>query len=141
MKVVLGIIPVPYVDEPGVDTGDVAQWLENKYDVMGRFWLLNQQQFADDMAESVAGIIENMMAGAPAGMDPFASAMGDIETQFHLYIANEDITQTGGNGVPTKAALDGVNHRLKLRHGPRRPSFLDTGLYENSFKAWTEGDL
>jgi len=44
----------------------------------------------------------------------------------------------GYPGVPTRAALMGVNSRLKKRRGKRRPSFRDTGLYQASFMAWVD---
>jgi hypothetical protein len=134
----LGVLDVPYQAKGGVTTGDVATWLERKYGVMERFYDLHAQQFADDLAESVAGELENVLMGAPPG-NPFAQAMSDIEGQFRLFIDFEDITVTGAKGVPTQAALEGVNHRLKMRRGARRPSFVDTGLYSASFKAWVDG--
>lgn len=128
---------MPYADERGTSTGDVAEYLEKKYQVQERFWHLHEDQFADDLAESVGGAVENILAGAPVG-DPYAQALGDIEGQWSLFITHEDITVTGAPGVPTQAALDGVSHRLKGKKGARRPSFRDTGLYQASFRAWVE---
>jgi hypothetical protein len=45
-------------------------------------------------------------------------------------------------GVPTQTSLKGVSHLFMkpyARHG-FRPSFIDTGLYMNSFRAWVEKD-
>jgi hypothetical protein len=38
------------------------------------------------------------------------------------------------------AALHGVSHRFKHPYArrARRPSFIDTGLYQNSFAAWVD---
>jgi hypothetical protein len=53
----------------------------------------------------------------------------------------QEIESMGLRGVPTKAALKGINHRLRhpyRKSNPRRPSFVDTGLYVASFRAWME---
>ena len=121
-----------------ITTGGVAQLLEDEYGVMDGFVFLHQPEIAEDLAESVASALENMMAGAPPGLDPMGDAMGDIEKRFRQYLDNEEIVYTGATGVPTKAALSGKSKRFKRSRGPRRPSFIDTGLYEASFKAWID---
>ena len=44
------------------------------------------------------------------------------------------------DGVPTQAALEGKNSRLKVERGERRPSFIDGGLFKSSFVAWIGND-
>lgn len=159
MKLHLGVIDLPYMQPPTVkkvakakrgrknrpttsqpgtqSTGDVAQWLENKYDVMQGFFDLHEKEIVHSLENSIAGALESLVMGAPPSLDPFGTAMGEIEKTFKFkYIENEEITSTGASGVPTQAALDGVNHRLKGGRGARRPSFIDTGLYQSSFRAW-----
>ena len=139
MKIHLGVIDVPYTAE-SVTTGDVAGFLETKYGVMQRFWDKHAQSNTDDIANGLAGAIEGMMMGAPPG-DPYADGMESIGQRFRVFLRDEEIVGTGAPGVPTQAALDGVNHRLKRRKGRRRPSFIDTGLYFATFKAWTTEPL
>lgn len=131
----LGVIDQRYASED-VSTGDVAEFLEAKYHVMEVFAGTHIDQIADDMADNVAGVLENMMAGAPIVADPFLEAMGKTEDRFKNFLSLEEMA--GWPGVPTQAALDGVSSRFKRQHGPRRPSFIDTGLYQSSFKAWIE---
>jgi hypothetical protein len=120
-------------------TGDVAQWLENKYCVMEGFAQLHSEDISQAISNSVAGAIETVMMGGPASIDAFGSATSEIETLFKFtYLDNEEITQTGADGVPTQAAKDGINPRLKSGKGDPRPSFIATGQYQNSFKAWVE---
>jgi hypothetical protein len=66
---------------------------------------------------------------------------------FVTYLDNEEIAETGQAGVPTAAALAGVRTSLKKkkelknprkRSLGRRPSFIDTGMYRDSFKAWVD---
>lgn len=139
MKIHLGVIDQPYRNGASVTTADVGRFLEARYGVLGRFFELHKDQFADDLAESVAKALENIMAGAPPGIDPFASAVQDIEQQFRLFIQFEDITETRGPGkVPTQASLDRRIKFKRRRKGMTRGSvsFVETGLWSTSFKAW-----
>jgi|LakMenEpi03Aug12_release.lakeMendotaPanAssembly.Ray.scaffolds.fasta_scaffold00370_39 hypothetical protein len=162
MKLVLGVIDIPYQNPPSQKripqakkgkankpihavspteqtTGDVAVWLEEEYLVMERFVDLHRQEIIQAIENSVAGSLESLMMGAPASFNPFGSAASEIETLFKFtYLDKEEITKTGATGVPTEAALKGVNHRLKAGKGPRRPSFVDTGQYQATMKVWTE---
>lgn len=139
-----GVIVQPY-RSPGkktasVSTGDVAQWLEDKYGIMEAFYRVHENDVVSSIEKSLGGALENLIMGAPAG-DPFGSAMGEIETAFKFFIASKEVETVGLPGVPTKAALMGVNHRLKhpyANKNPRRPSFRDTGLYMDSFKSWID---
>lgn len=137
----LGVIDIPYAhDQHGTTTGDVAGYLERRYHVIDRFVSLQYDGIADALADSFAGSMENIMMGAPADVNVFGTAEGDVKEMFNRYIEDEEIVQTAAPGVPTKAALMGVNHRMKRARGPRRPSFRDTGLYVNSFTVWVEKD-
>ena len=136
----LGVLDVPYAEHDGVTTGDVAEWLEAKYHVMEIFYEENAQVVADALAESLTGSLESVIMGGRA--EPtnfFTSGTARIEQMFRDFLDNGDMEKLGYPGVPTKAALKGVNHRLKLKRGGRRPSFIDTGLYEASFRATVDG--
>lgn len=147
----LGVTDIPYAQAPRAlrakrvsgtqTTGDVAQWIENKYGLMQAFYDANADFVSDRVADSVAGAVESMMMGAPFSIDPFGSATSKIEERFKDFLTNREAEALGISGVPTMAALRGVNHRLKRpydRSNPRRPSFIDTALYQASFKAWVE---
>lgn len=152
VKLHLGVIDVPYAAADGQSTGDVAEILESKYAVMENFDALHHDEFEELVAISISEAIENLVAGAPAGsVKPFAQACSDIELMFKQYLNDEEIAETGQEGVPTQAALDGVRTSLKKKkeiknakkyrsrvRGTRRPSFIDTGMYRDSFKAWVD---
>jgi hypothetical protein len=125
-------------------TGDVAEILEARYSVMAGFMELHGDEVADAMAEAMKDALEDLMAGAPmaALQDPLAPAMELVGEEFRDFIDKEELSQLE-EGVPTEAALRGVSHRFKhpySRMNPRRPSFVDTGMYRENFVAWTEGD-
>ena len=94
--------------------------------------------------------LDMLDSDAPAeSINPFATASADIEASFKQFLDSQEIERIGYPGVPTQAALDGVrtsyknptgnkNKRGKRVKHPRRPSFIDTGLYEDSMKAWID---
>lgn len=150
----LGVLDIPYNEAPeaGAEkvvsgtqtTGDVAGWLENRYDIMQTFFDNHAQQIADDLTNSLAGALETILMGGPRSPNPFASGTEKVETAFRKFLDDEEM-----NGhtrlydgktypVPTGAATRGVNHRLKIKRGPPRASFIDTGLYQSSFRAWID---
>ena len=143
----LGVIDHPYVDAPGKGkskgstktTGDIAEILEEKYEVMEHFVDLHEKDIAADLESGVAGSIESLMMGAPPSHDPFGTATDAIKKRFTDFIENKEMDKLGIAGVPTQASLKGVDHRKKSGKGtPGRPSFRDTLQYLNAFKAWVE---
>ena len=134
----LGVIDVPYVDEGNLQTtGNVAQWLENRYGIMGFFAVQHGEDIADAMANSIAGALESLMMGAPPNGNPFAESMGQIEDFFRASLDAKEYD--GLPGVPTKRSLDRASLRFKSKKNPKeRPSFIDTGLYQASFRAWID---
>lgn len=118
-------------------TYDVAEILEYKYALFTKFFESNEKAIADILSESLAASLEELMAGRTP-KDPLGDGGSKIEALFKEWLSTlkaESVIE----GAPTKAALAGVNHRLLHPHAagnPRRPSFIDTGLLESSFKAW-----
>jgi hypothetical protein len=159
----LGVIDVPYANEAQKEkiphakkgkknkpikpktqtgtqtTGDVAEILEAKYGIMGTFAFMRLPDIAKELENSIAGELESLMMGGSGSSNPFKSAESAIEAMFKNFLAKGDIEHAGIEGVPTQAAKDGVNHRLArpyAKGNPRRESFVDTGTYSASFKAW-----
>lgn len=135
----LGVTDIPY--STGQTTGDVAEILEHKYDVMGNFVGLHEPQIAADLENSLEAEMENLLLGAPRSSDPFAGAASKIEHRFRQFLSLKEMDALGVPGVPTAASLAGYSKRFKQKQkksrGPR-PSFIDTGLYQRSFKAWVD---
>lgn len=147
MKLHLGVMDGSHGDTETI--AEVAQYLEDKYDVMQNFFDAHAGDIADDFAKSFAIAIEDMMSGLPVG-NPFNSATSKTEARFQKFIDLAEIEKMGIEGVPTQAALDGVRSSLKKKkeikgrkyrskvRGTRRQSFFDTGLYMNAFKCWVD---
>jgi len=145
-KLYLGVVDIPYQPTDGREkglpsTGDVAGWLEDEYGVMQSFVNLNEGAIAEKLAESISNAMQDLLIGAPPGGDPLKEGFSNIEEEFKRYIESQQVEGQGLPGVPTKAALAGVNHRLKHPYAasnPRRPSFVDTGQYVGAFKVWSD---
>ena len=138
MKLVLGVVDVAYSDPevPGsVTTGEVADFLESKYHVMEVFYELHANDIAKDVGSAVAERIESILQGNPQeslkNLD-----VGDIEQKFRQYLDLDEWQKTSGQAIA--AAKIGVSQRKKSRKRGVRPAFIDTGLYQKSFKAWLE---
>ncbi len=141
MKLHLGVLEVPY-DDGKATTGEVATILEEKYHVMETFVdMFGKDVIAAAFEASARVAVEDLFSGAPAsGLSLTFEATQGVETAFREFI---DLEMFDGKipGVPTAAARKGTNHRLAhpyAKDNQPRPSFRDTGLYEASFKVWTD---
>lgn len=127
----------------GETTGDVAEILEAKYHIMEIFVEeLGADQIATAIEHSMAGAIETMISGYGHNSGASlltAEAVGEIEDAFRIFLSQGEMDGIQP-GVPTKAALAGVSHRFAHPYAkrPARPSFIDTGTYQASFKVWMD---
>lgn len=121
-------------------TYDVARILEARYHIMETFFEANREELTAKIADAYAGAIETALMRNREPVDPGAMGFGALKTRFNKFLDDEELADLGVPGVPTQAALDGVSHRFKrpYQKRARRPSFIDTGLYEASFIAWTD---
>ncbi len=150
----LGVMVMPYrartrlkrsgkVAAP-VDTGQVAEYLEADYGIMEAF--VREDVHGKDIVRAVEDSLESALKtlvttnSAKISL-PWVAASADIESAFRDFIDSREAERVGIPGTPTKAALAGVNHRLKhpyRKTNPRRPSFRDTGMYVRSFRVWVD---
>jgi hypothetical protein len=125
----------------GESVYDVANILEEKYHVMEIFFEETQQAIADSIASALTDSLDRLIQTGAAPEDIFPrEGQPEIQTAFNAFI---DLRMMDGiqGGVPTGAAKRGVNHNLAhpyAKSNPERPSFKDTGLYRDSFRAWVE---
>jgi hypothetical protein len=121
-------------------TGDVAEILERKYGIMAFFADAHMPEIAHELEESIAGQLENVLMGRPPGKLNFNKAESEIAVVFRNFLDAREMDNRVA-GVPTAAALAGVNHRLKhpyRKSNPERSSFVDSGTYQAAFRAWME---
>ncbi len=150
MRIQLGVKDVPYASS-SMTTGDVAQILEAKYHIIGTFVEVYAKELQKILERSFVNASEEMALGLPV-RPLHASALQEIQMLMKRWLSTQEVERQGIRGVPTRAALDGVNHRFKsglnrvtmkkfragVRKGVRRPSFIDTALYQASLSAWEE---
>jgi hypothetical protein len=139
----LGVLEQPYRARgkgiTALTTGDVAEILEAEYGLFEVFYEKHKDDVAGALADSIEGALESLLMGQL--VQPHAGGMQKIQQMFRDFITSYEAERVGIPGTPTKAALSGVNHRFKHPYknsNPRRPSFRDTGLLMNSFRAWVE---
>lgn len=127
LKLVLGVNDVPY-DDGGATTGFVAKELEAEYGIMGHFVDMN----ADKIARMLAGDLRDALEGNPLD---FKDTCEQMESDFKQALSSRAFD--GITGVPTMAAQLGISHRFKNKKNKKgsRPSFIDTGAYQQSFRA------
>lgn len=131
----------PKSDASTKTTGEVAEILEEKYGILDSFAFARLPDIAKALEESIAGELETLLMGGHSGGHPFQSAETTITTMMKKFISAQEVEHIGIEGVPTQAAKDGVNHRLKhpyAKANERRPSFMDTTLYWQSLRAWVD---
>ncbi len=157
MKLVLGVADAIYSDasaggNPTKTTGEVAKILEARFAVMGTFYEVKSDKIADMMAEAISDQIADIITGARPNRDPLYGATQGIEKAFRQFLDDEEMAHIvaglsaseadalGAAGQFTGAASRGRNSRKKtVESGVARAAFVDTGLYQQSFRAWVEG--
>lgn len=131
MLVHLGVLDVAY--DAGETTGRVAQILEDNYGVMRVFAELHEQEIADALTKQMMGMLADAKRGAPL---PYGDIMfPKIDEEFRRYLDAGEWEATSGQ--PTQAAIGGKSKRkIAGKYADARKSFVDTGLYQNSFRTW-----
>lgn len=128
----LGVVDIPYHDSSETKTtGDVAQKLENKYNVMGVFVDQQAEFILDEIMDSLVSSFENEQMGLSVD-NPIAQAEEEIKARFNKYIDLQE------HGIHTKAKVSLRKKQRKGRNKEDQVSFVDTGLYRQSFKCWAD---
>ena len=115
-------------------TGQVATILEENYALIQTFFDRHEQEIADDIGEAEKDALEALISGETAH-NPMAAAEAAITARFKKALDQREFD--GMIGVPTKASIKGTSSRN--RNQPKRPgraSFIDTGMFQESFVAW-----
>ena len=126
----------------GKTTDEVAEQLEGEYGIVEDFYEKEEDYLVDLFEESFAEQIEEVMAGVEVPKERITTKeTNKIETKFKYGLMRELYHKKGS--VPTEAAKKGVSHLRAhpyAKGNPQRPSFVDTGMYMRSFRAWIEED-
>jgi hypothetical protein len=125
----------------GKTTTQVAKELEERYGIVDKFFELEEDSIIHLLIESVANATEAVMSEQPLSALISAQDIKKIEDKFKQNLSDRKYDGVIPK-VPTLASLRGVSHLRQDPNAqrPSRPSFIDTGLYRASFKAWVEED-
>jgi hypothetical protein len=139
MKVCLGVIDMPYdYGDTSATTYEVAEDLQDRYQIFTHFWETHVDDIVPEVGEAVGlALINHIKYGAPMHG---GELLGETMKAFNVFLEGEEMAGLSVDGVPTQAALEGKNSRLKVERGERRPSFIDGGLFKSSFVAWIDDD-
>lgn len=139
MKVCLGVVDMPYdYGDTSATTYEVAEDLQDQYQLFTHFFETHKKEICAEVGEALAwSLIKHIQHGAPLTQ---GELLGETMQQFNIFLEQEEMAGLSVDGVPTLAALEGKNSRLKIERGERRPSFIDGGLFKSSFVAWIGND-
>ncbi len=136
MNLLLGVKNVAYSDpdEKGATTtGQVAEILEEKYDVMQTFYDLNQPKIAALVVQAFVNTLESRLQGQPKTPSIPTSK---IDKLFRDYLDSDDWQKTTGKTIAVAAAGHSKRFKRAYMKRPARPAFIDSGLYRRSFRSW-----
>ena len=156
MKLNLGVIDVP--EPEGGTSYTVGVELEKQYGVFSMFANTYEKFIVETVAEDAADGLEALMRGESVSVNTvFATSGEEITNKMHEFITTQEVERVapsyGEYGIPTQAALEGKTLRtaagktiskvrkgqkVKKVYGQRRPSFIYSGIFEKSMKAWIE---
>lgn len=153
VKLNLGVLEVAYSDaQSGAKTtGDVAEILEAKYHVMETFYEAKKDKIDAILTDALGDMIADKFTGSMGG-NSFIDAAEQIERLFRDFLdagemrhildqmsESERAYYIDSTGGFSGAGSRGVNHRKKRPYSSKnkpRPAFIDSGLYQASFRAW-----
>ena len=156
MKIMLGFESLPYTTRSsrtraklgkgvriakgygeGTTSAEVAKELEERYNLVDTFYLGVEDELSSALEEFYGEKIEAIMMEKPPKKILGDELTSKVEEEFRKYLLKEE------HGIHTLAARRGVSHlspQPYSRKNPPRPSFIDTGLYMKSFRAWIEDE-
>ena len=126
----------------GKTTTDVQKELEDRYKIVETFFEMNEDYIVGLVEDMLSEDIETVMSSEEPSTEGLSFKETDkIETRFRRALSSEEFNGVIP-GVPTRTARQGVSHLRRHPYAARsaRPSFIDTGLYQRSFRAWVEED-
>jgi hypothetical protein len=125
----------------GKSTVEVAVDLEARYSIVETFVDLEEDAIVEMLEEAFSEDVEDIMMMKRPSKKGFSDKDTDkLEAKFRRMLSARRYDGVIP-GVPTLASLRGVSHLRRhpyAKNNPSRPSFIDTGMYQQSFRVWVE---
>jgi hypothetical protein len=131
----IGVADIPYPEGDG-STSDTANTLEKQYKIFSTYVEFCNKEITQFIENEIVDLINAKIENKIVDTKFLEPTAKNIEVHFKYQIASQAIEQMGLRNVPTQAALRGYSWRQKKFTGGRRASFVDTGLFLNSIRAW-----
>ena len=139
----LGVNNIPY-DNSNKTTHEVAEYLEDHYGIIQKFYDLNESEISEDLATAMADALEDFANGnSLLPIDLIMNEnLGERAEKFRDFLDTGEVERVGIPGTPTKRSLQRISLRFKekkTKTGEKpihRTSFLDTQFYRNTFMIW-----
>lgn len=138
MKLSLGVENAAYSDpdaKGATTTWEVAEILEKKFHVMEVFYESNAQKIADQLADGMAKQLRTLKAGAPRPRAVLPATMEKIGSDFKRFLDAGEWESITGQSIAAAKAGGSLRFKKKKK---ARPAFIDTGLYQNNFRAFVK---
>ncbi|MBW8066847.1 MAG: hypothetical protein GJU73_05310 [Ferrovum sp.] len=145
----LGVVDMAYSDPDASGantTGAVAEILEKKYHVMELFADTHRQELLDLVADAIGGQLESARSGIVPSIPEID--VQKLDAAFRDFLDTNEIQKllpkriaAADEGVTSrkklsKEAMAMIGKKPKRKAGQPRPAFIDSGLYQASFRSW-----
>ena len=144
MKIYLGVEQKPEWGNSQWDTEQVANHLEESYDLFSAYVDNKKEKIANHLSSGIEQAIANIVAGKPykRELNNSVAVIGKDLKNFINTKEAENLLAPGKGKypVPSQAALDGKSKKRSKPYakGARRPTFVDSGIFVGSIKSWVE---
>lgn len=114
---------------------EVADALEKRYKLFSTFAEEKKEEIAEILSKGMEEVIQHLFeTGEDLGISGVAVGVEELFADFIQFSEAEEVIE----GTPTDRALRGYKTLRYPHEGQRRPSFYDTGLLVEKFRAWVE---
>ena len=139
MKMYLGVVDVGYTDDNGATTtGDVAGYLEDRYHVMRTFLEVKEGEIHNIITDQVAGAIESIAQGKRVPKLDLQPAGEKIQDMFRGWLDSGEMNREilPQSQQVSSDTLKTSSRKKVIKTEKQRQAFIDTGLYQASFRVW-----
>jgi hypothetical protein len=124
-------------------TGELQRILEERYGIVQFYWDHHGEEVVEELVQGYLSELSRPESGKGSRTDYMGKAIRNGEQAFRDMLDNRELDGQVG-GVPTAASVSG--HSIAKRRRKRgtvrkeRSSFVETGLYRDSFRIEVEED-